>query len=105
MFFIDFPRRLIKLPTMKRLAKRLLRWERKTPFEKSLARYRAYYIVASLVSWFPIPVRHLLICFGSDKHGAKAHSYGWIYQELVRPLKYRSIQLLEIGIGGSDGDV
>ena len=33
------------------------------------------------------------------------HLYGWTYQELFRPLKYRRIKLLEIGVGGTEDDV
>jgi len=90
---------------MKGPIKKLLRWDEKTALEKSIARYRLLYVVASLICWFPIPIWHLLYRFGSDKHRPGFHCFGRTYQELLRPLKYRRIRLLEIGIGGTLDEV
>ncbi|MDR3414530.1 MAG: hypothetical protein P4L87_26790 [Formivibrio sp.] len=90
---------------MKSLIKRLMRWDQKTAFDKSVVRYRYLYLIATLICWLPIPIRHLLYWSGSDKHRPQWHSYGWTYQELFRPLKYRRIKLLEIGIGDNEKDV
>jgi len=86
------------------IIKKLLRWDQKR-FQKSVALYRFLNLVAALISWFPIPIRHLLFWFGSDKHRPMYHSYGWTYQELFRSLKYRRVKLLEIGLGGTDDDI
>ncbi len=87
------------------IVRKLLRWDEKSPLQKSIALYRFLSLVAALISWFPIPTRHLLFWFGSDKHRPLFHSYGWTYQQLFRPLKYRRIKLLEIGVGGTDEDI
>jgi hypothetical protein len=85
--------------------KRLLRWDERTPWEKSAALYRARNLLATAICLLPVPVWRLLGLFGSDKHRPDAHLYGWTYQALFRPLKYRRIKLLEIGVGGDDNDV
>ena len=85
--------------------KRLLRWDDKTPVEKSAALYRVRSVFASVVCLLPLPVWWLLRFFGSDKHRPDVHLYGWTYQELFRPLKYRRIKLLEIGVGGHPDDI
>jgi hypothetical protein len=90
---------------IKAAIKRSLSWDERTPREKSAALYRVRNLFATAICLFPVPVWRLLLLFGSDKHRPDVHLYGWTYQELFRPLKYRRIRLLEIGVGGYEHDV
>jgi hypothetical protein len=92
-------------PVIKAGIKRLLRWDNRTPREKSAVLYRMRSLLATAICLLPLPVWLLLRMFGSDKHRAGHHRYGWSYQELFRPLKYRRIKLLEIGVGGDANDI
>jgi hypothetical protein len=90
---------------VKALIKRLLRWDARSRLEKSVLLHRALHFVATLICLLPIPAGRLLGFFGSDKERPTLHRYGEIYQRLFRPLKYRRIRLLEIGIGGDADDI
>ena len=92
-------------PVIKAGIKRLLRWDERTAREKSAVLYRMRNLLATAICLLPVPVWRLLRLFGSDKHRPDVHLYGWTYQALFRPLKYRRIKLLEIGVGGDDNDV
>ena len=85
---------------IKRLAKVLLGWGRRSTREKYLLLYRWRGVVANVLSPFPVPLPWLLHHFGSDKHRPGWHGYGPVYQALFRAMKYQRIQMLEIGIGG-----
>jgi hypothetical protein len=85
--------------------KRLLRWDERTPREKSATLYRMRNRLATAICLLPLPIWLLLRMFGSDKHRPDVHLYGWTYQELFRALKYRRVKLLEIGVGGDSDDV
>ena len=83
-----------------RSVKALLGWERRTKREKDVLAHRLRRAVARAISLLPVPLWVLLRAFGSDKHRPGLHGYGFTYHALFRPLKYRRIKLLEIGIGG-----
>src|SRR4029077_14588682 len=63
-------------------------------------RVRAMSAVAPVLALLPIPLSLLLRLSGSDKEAEEGHHYGLTYEREFRPLKYRAIRLLEIGIGG-----
>lgn len=85
---------------IKRIVQWAARWHRKSPHERYLWLYRIGSVRAGLISLVPLRLPWLLNHFGSDKHRPGWHRYGDIYQALFRPLKYRPIRMLEIGIGG-----
>ena len=89
----------------RRLLGRITGWDRLTFAAKRVARYRAASLLASAVSLLPQPLWRLLRWAGSDKELPGWHAYGRTYQSLFRPLKYRPIRFLEIGIGGYGGSL
>lgn len=88
---------------LRRLVKSLSRWDRKSALEQALLRHRFLHAIAVLVSPLPLPIGPLLHWFGSDKHRPGFHAYGSLHQAKFRPLKYRRIKLVEIGIGDWPG--
>jgi len=85
---------------LKRLLQVAFGWDQKTERQKYLFNYRAAGLLAQALSILPIPLYRLLWGFDSDKHLPGWHSYGFSYTQVFRPLKYRPVKLLEIGIGG-----
>ena len=63
-----------------------------------LTTYRERHRIAGLLSLLPIPLPRLLTLFGSDKQQPGQHSYGATYHRLFRPLRYRRLRILEIGV-------
>jgi hypothetical protein len=101
----DLTRFRQEAPVIRSGIKRVLRWDRRAPRQKSAALYRMRNLFATAICLLPLPVWLLLRVFGSDKHRPDVHLYGWTYQELFRRQKYRRVKLLEIGIGGDENDV
>ena len=82
------------------LIKSLIGWERKSKHQKDRLAHRAGRAAATAICLVPVPLWTLLRAFGSDKQRPGWHSYGRTYHALFRPMKYRRVKLLEIGIGG-----
>jgi len=91
---------------MKTVLKRIIGWDQKTAAEKVAFGESIYYHLARalgvfpVVSLFPFPLWFLLRACHSDKHQSTGHLYGYTYGQLFKPFKYKSIKLLEIGVGG-----
>jgi hypothetical protein len=87
---------------LRALAGRVSGWDHLSWEQKLAVRYRCHGVIASLLSFLPIPLWRLLRWARSDKEEPGGHSYGRTYHALFNHLKYRRIKLLEIGIGGYD---
>ena len=85
--------------------KRVLNWNSKTEEEKYLFKYRLAGLFGRFLAPFPIPLWRLLRLYGCDKQRSGWHSYGRTYGRLFRHWKYRSVRMLEIGIGGYEGSL
>ncbi len=85
---------------MNPVVSRIIGWHKKTEKQQALVKYRVNSLIASLISLWPGRLWSLLSYFKSDKHLTGQHQYGFTYDELFRPFKYRRLKLLEIGIGG-----
>lgn len=85
---------------IRELTRMLLARDKKSEPENYLVAYRLASLVAQAVSFLPVPLWQLLQAFRSDKHMPGWHRYGYTYGALFRRWKYRSVKLLEIGIGG-----
>ncbi len=89
---------------MKWWLKRLVRWDERSDYEKSVALYRLRYRVARAASPVGMGLSRLMRLAGTDKHHperAGGHRYGPAYAEALRPFRWRAIRMLEIGIGGT----
>jgi hypothetical protein len=91
--------------TLRRIFGAITGWDRNTWEQKRFLRYRASVLIATPLSFLPIPLRILLKWANSDKELPGHHSYGRTYDRLFRHLKYRPIRLLEIGIGGYESSL
>lgn len=87
---------------MKRLLLRTLGWYSRSELERDLIRFRVASFLSGFLGLLPIPLRRVLLRHRSDKHQVGGHLYGDTYGRIMRPMKYRPIKLLEIGIGGYD---
>jgi len=86
---------------MKTTLKRMLGWDQKTEAAKAPFRRltnNALGLGSHFISLFPIPLWFLLSQSNSDKHQVNGHLYGYTYEQLFRPFKYKFIKLLEIGV-------
>jgi hypothetical protein len=86
-------------------ASRASGWDRLVWQQKLVARYRAWSVIASALSFLPISLWWVLRWARSDKEAPGHHAYGRTYHALFRHLKYRRMKLLEIGVGGYDYQV
>ena len=92
---------------MKHWLKRLLRWDARSDYEKSIVLYRLRYKAARALSPFGLGLERLLQLAGTDKHRpkeARGHRYGRAYAEALRRWRWRRVRILEIGIGGGEDD-
>src|SRR5947209_6214481 len=94
---------------MKTNVKRALGWQRKSESEQmeflrryEVLRYRLFWLASFVLCLLPIPLPLLLRMSLSDKHQPSEHQYGHTYGALFRRFKYRTMKLLEIGIGGNE---
>jgi len=90
------------IATIRRIVRRAIVWNAASPRRAQLTTYRDRHIIALILAWCPLPLPTLLRFFGSDKHRAGQHSYGYTYHELFRRFRFRNIKLLEIGVFKGD---
>lgn len=86
----------------KMLVKKILRWDERSYFEKTVVYYRIKSGFATAICLLPLPIDTLFWLFGSDKEQKGGHHYGSMYRFFLQRLRYRWIKILEIGIGGYD---
>ena len=91
------PRTLFRRHGRRTLAA-ILAWRRTPARGGRLTSYQDRYRIAATLSVLPLRLEWVMRLFGSDKHQHGQHDYGRRYHELFRPLRYRPLKLLEIGI-------
>ena len=64
--------------------------------------YQDRYLIASLLSLFPLSLPFILKLFGSDKQKPGEHSYGATYEEVFRRYRFQKAKILEIGLLAGD---
>lgn len=62
--------------------------------------YRAANLASFVGRWLGLPLDRILKLAGTDKQASYGHRYAPHYAMFFRPLRFRRITLLEIGIGG-----
>ena len=85
---------------LKAAVKQSIGWQRKSAREKDVIRFRLQHWLACALCLLPVPLTYWLNYFRTDKHQPGKHQFGTLYAWYFRPLRYRPIKMLEIGIGG-----
>ena len=92
---------------MRSTIKALTGWDRRSESSKAaihhrsaVAFYKARLVMADVARFLPFPLPAILRLAGTDKHQPDGHLYGDVYERYFRPLRWRRIRMLEIGVGG-----
>ena len=85
---------------LKDWVKKLFNWESLPSSKRWLIKTRLFDVSALVFNFLPLSITSLCRFYDSDKWGS--HFYTLVYDNIFRPLKYKKINLLEIGVGGYD---
>lgn len=80
--------------------KKMLRWDALSPAKKFAVKFRVYVLANLVFKFLPLNLTFLARFYGSDKWGR--HLYASVYEKLFHSLRYKKINLMEIGVGGYD---
>jgi hypothetical protein len=85
---------------LKERLKKMIGWDTLSPAKKFVVRYRLNILANLVFKFLPLNLTFLAQFYGSDKWGR--HSYTNVYEKLFYSLRYKNINLMEIGVGGYD---
>jgi hypothetical protein len=82
---------------IKNWAKRFLKWESLSASKRWSIKFRLFNMVALVFNFLPLSLTPLCRFYGSDKED---HLFTPVYDKIFSALRYKKINLLEIGVGG-----
>ena len=82
----------------KNVFKKLLRWKSLSPHRRWFIKFFLFDLTTLIFNILPLSLNSLCKIYASDKYGV--HFYTSVYGKIFSPLRYKKINLLEIGIGG-----